>query len=304
MNLKDAYLTQYRICVKKNLPVDMDGHYQTHFEFGGEPVYVNPDGSPVVSYRFSVTGCVKNIKGKFIHKDLLPVYGRICTARVKGFLYKYLLFLRCDGIEDPDLLKLYVLHCLCKKMVYYTRDKSTSKVKWVQYTPDYKDVSKMVDALIQSVLKKDIDEHTRTQFMTITTCKINPLKPGMVKKTRRERFKDARIGAGKATDLMIKSKYDPTLTDEENSQIIGVSVRKLQMWKAEHPDWWESKKERVRRLYDWSKSEVENARLIGVDRKTIRKYKPELEEVEEVEPVKEVEDDDSWVDKMLEQFDY
>lgn len=321
MNLKEAYLTQYRICVKKNLPADMDGHYQTRIEFGGKPVYVNPDGSDVVRYVFPLTGCVKKrpIKkdGVFkvitFHKDKLPVFGKVCNKRVKAFIYKYLLFLKCDGIEYPELMRLYALHLLINHLEYYTLDKSRKKHKWKKYIPEYKNVGNLLDKLIESALKKEIDESTRTQFRKVTKCVVNPVSVakygGRIKKNRTQFRKDGKIGQGLATDNRIREAYDPGLTDKELADKVGLSIRRIQEWKSSHKDELETKEARVIRMYDPAKSEVENAKLIGVSRNTIRKYK---DKVKPVEPVKEVDtvkpvdqlDDDKWIEEAIDEWEW
>lgn len=316
MTIKEGYDIQYGICIKKNLPVEIGGHYRTRFEFGNDPVYVNPDGSDVVCYVFNVSGCVKRRKdGRYFHRDRLPVFGRISGRKVRRFIYKYLLFLKCDGITDPDMMKLYTLHLLVNKLQYYTRDHTKKGIRWKQYTPVYKNVGKLIDSLIAAAIKKEIDEETRNRFSVVTRCKVNPYKAGMVRKNRREILKDAHRGVRSATDSKIRNQYDQNLTIEENALKIGVSTIRIKEWKADHPDNWESKEERIRRMYDPSKGKKENARIIGVSLNTLKKYLPEIteeikEEVEQKDEDKEFFDGmteselDKWIEDSIDDWDF
>ena len=177
MTIKEAYIEQMKACQAKGLDYEI-GHYKTCVNYEGKRVYVSPDGRDVISYRFNITGCMKTrvikkngkvVKVLHFHKDKLPVYGTITRRRaVKGFLYKYLLFLRCDGIENRDLLKLYVLHCMNYKLEYWRKkpvlcngicgEIKTEYKDWELYNPGYSDVEKMIEGLIDSACKKNIDD--------------------------------------------------------------------------------------------------------------------------------------------------
>lgn len=169
MTIQDAYWKLYRNCLANGLDVEPGGHYGTRIDFGGQPSYVSPDGSDVVRYMFNITGCVKTrlirkngkvIKAIRYHNDRLPVYGTIVKRKnLRGFLYKFLLFLRCDGIENPDLMRLYLLHCLAFHFEFWrkrtVRPEADGKTvagdsKWELYQPDYSCVEKMIDGLIKS----------------------------------------------------------------------------------------------------------------------------------------------------------
>ena len=312
MTLKDKYIEQVKVCLSKKLRYE-SGHYQTKIDFHGEPFYVSPDGEDIVRYKFDISGCVKtriitvNDTRKVLHyhKDRLPVYGKICNKdNVRGLLYKYLLFLRCDGIEDKDLLKLYVLHCLIHKFEFWRKEKTIThgegeqiSIKygnWVLYDPDIMDVEKLIDGLITSALKKEIDDQTREQFIFRTRDVVNPETEGFRRKTKNEKLRDAKRGLRKATDNKIKTLYDPGLKDEENANRIGISVRRLQEWKRENA---EPLEDRIKRLYDPSLSQNKNAMIIGCSPNSIKKYVARTEVV----PVEEEDTEENWIKGILEQ---
>lgn len=317
MTIKDAYLDQYKKCLKKDLQVNMDGYYQTNVEFGGNSVYVSPDGKDVVRYVFNVNGCKKTKvikKGNYtkkitFHKDKLPVAGTITkNNRFKKFIYKYVLFLKCCDIVDIDLIKLYVLKCINTKFEFRRLKKSNEFKGWEVYNPDYEDMSKMVDGLISAAVKKDIDDKTREQFKLVTRCVVNPITVGNRKKTKSEILVDAHKACRLSTDMKIKSIYNPDITDEENAENIGISVRRFKEWKKENV---ESPKDRIKRLYDPSKSVSENAVICNVSESSIQRYKRSLKQVEEVKEevvdevnvVDEFDDLDSWINSVLEDSD-
>ena len=233
MTISEKYINQLKVCRDKGLRFE-SGHYKTSIDFKGQGVYVSPGGEDVIRYVFNVTGCLKKRvikkKGKVVkvlhfHKEKLPVYGTITRSRaLKGFLYKYLLFLRCDGIEDKELLKLYVLHCLSHKFEFWRKDRIRYE-DWVCYEPDYADIESMIDGLLQSAIKKQIDDETRNQFLVRTCCVVNPEVKneygGIRNKTRWEKRRDAKRGQRMATDNKIKALYDPSLKDEENAEKAG-----------------------------------------------------------------------------------
>lgn len=305
MRLEDAYRIQKTVCYKRGIQCDLYGHYKTRIDFKGESVYVSPDGSDVVRYKFDITGCLKTrtikkdgkvVKVLHFHKDKLPVYGTITRQKkLRGFLYKYILFLRCDGIEDKDLIKLYVLYCLADKFEFWRKDRVKYK-DWELYSPDYQDVEVMIDALICSAMKKKIDDQTREQFIVRSCCVVNPEardeRGGIWNKRNCEKHWDAKRGQRKATDNRIKSLYDPTLKDKENAEKIGICLRRFQEWKADNV---ESPQDRIKRLYDPGKSVSENAAICGVSESSIHRYKRIL-------PVKE-ETEDSWIEDYLDRND-
>lgn len=322
MTIKDAYIEQLKTCLSKGIRYE-NGHYRTKIVFGNKDVYVSPDGEDVTRYVFDITGCLKTrvikkegkvVKVLHFHKDKLPVYGTITRRKgLKGFLFKYLLFLRCDGIENEDLLKLYVLHCLAKKFEFWRKkpvrshgngeEIITKYEDWELYEPEYTDVKKMIDGLIQSALRKQIDSETREQFIVRSCCVVNPEVRdefgGIRNKVNREKQRDAKRGQRLATDNKIKSLYDPSLTDTDNAKRIGVSIRRLQEWKADNRDILESVEEKILRLYDRSLSLKKNAEIIGCSVNTLKKYIGKIKTVPQIEEEND-EDDDSWIKRLLE----
>lgn len=310
MTILEAYRAQIRKCKEKEIKYE-SGHYETRIDFEGKDVFVNPDGSPVVRYKFNITGCMKSRlierkrDGKKVmvhfHKDKLPVFGTITKrAAFKKFLYKYMLFLRCDGIEDRDLILLYVLHCMNYKFEFWRREKVGGEYKdWETYTPEYEDVQKMISGLIDSALKKNIDDRPREQFIERTCCVVNPTVKdkfgGIKSKTNREKHWDAKRGQRVATDNRIRAMYDPTLTNKENAQRIGIGVRRLQEWKSDNKDLIETLEQRIQRMYDHKLSPGKNAEMIGCSVNSVKKYAPEVKEVVEGD---EMED---WVSAILEE---
>lgn len=307
MTIEEEYIKQIRICQEKGLKYE-PGHYKTNIDFKGKEVYVSPDGGDVIRYVFNVTGCLKTrvirkdrkvAKVLHFHKEKLPVYGTITRSKVlKRFLYKYLLFLRCDGIEDKDLLKLYVLHCLSHKFEFWRKDQIMFE-HWECYEPDYTDVEKMIEGLLQSAVKKQIDDETRKQFQVRTCCVVNPIVKdkygGIRDKTKREKCCDAKKGQRIATDKKIEALYDPSLKDEENAIKAGVCLRRFREWKENNRDSWESIGEKIRRMYDRSKPKKENAAIIGCSLNTLKKY---VNMMNDMPAPKET--DDFWIDVMLE----
>ena len=316
MTLLDAYRIQLKTCKEKGLRFE-SGHYETWLDFGGKDFYVSPDGKDVVRYKFSITGCMKSriikkdgkTKVLHFHKDRLPVYGKVCNKKnYKGLLYKYLLFLRCDGIENPDLIKLYLLHCMTHKFEYWRKIPTTTindsdqivvvYNDWEMYMPDHSDVAKMIDGLISSAMKAEIDDQTREQFIVRTRCVVNKEVRdkfgGFRDKYKNEKRRDARKGCRVATDNKIWAVYDPRLKEEELAQKAGVSVSRIQEWKADHRDKLESLKDRINRLYDESLSPRKNAEIIGCSVNSVRKYADKLKAPKE-------ETEDAWIDRVLEE---
>ena len=316
MTLLEAYRIQLKTCKGKGLRFEA-GHYETRLDFGGKDVYVSPDGKDVIRYMFSITGCMKSriikkegkTKVLHFHKDRLPVYGKVCNKKnYKGFLYKYLLFLRCDGIENPDLIKLYLLHCMTHKFEYWRKTPTTTLNEdnqavveykdWEMYLPDYSDVAKMIDGLISSTMKVVIDDQTREQFVVRTRCVVNnevrDKFGGFRDKYKNEKRRDARKGCRVATDNKIWAIYDPRLKEEELAQMAGVSVSRIQEWKADNRNKLESLKDRINRLYDESLSPRKNAEIIGCSVNSVRKYADKLKAPNE-------ETDDAWIDGVLEE---
>ena len=311
MTIREAYRAQLKKCQAQGIRYDA-GHYETRVDFGGKSVYVSPTGEDVVRYKFSITGCMKTrmikkngkvVKRLHFHKDKLPVYGTITKRkRLKGFLYKYLLFLRCDGIENEELLKLYLLHCLVYKVEYWRKEKVKYE-DWERYEPEYADVEEMVRGLIQSALKKELNAEIREQFVLRTCCVVNPetrSEDGSTrKKTNWEKRRDAKRGQRQATDNKIWGHYDPALTDEDLAQRAGVSVRRIQEWKADNKDSLESLGQKIVRMYDWSLSPKENADTIGCSLNTVKKYMGRMKPVTAVNEINETED--SWIDQAVEE---
>lgn len=307
MTIREAYRAQLKKCQAHGIRFDA-GHYETKVDFGGKSVYVSLTGEDVVRYKFSITGCMKTrvikkdgkvVKVLHYHKDKLPVYGTITKRRrLKTFLYKYLLFLRCDGIENIELLKLYLLHCLVYKLEYW-RKETVKYEDWEQYEPEYADVEKMVEGLIQSALKKELDAETREQFLVRSCCVVNPEvrdEYGSLRnKTNWEKRRDAKKGQRLATDNKIWTHYDQSLTDEELAQSVGVSVRRIQEWKADNREHLESLEHRITRMYDWSLSLKENADIIGCSLNTVKKYMRKMKPA-----LAANETEDSWIDRAVE----
>ena len=321
MTLKEAYIAQWVICQSKGLHCHTGGHYETSICFQGQPFYVSPDGKNVIRYRFRITGCEKTrfikkngivIKKIHFHKDRLPVYGTITRQKkLKGFLYKYLLFLRCDGIEDKDLLKLYLLHCLTYKFEFWRKRKTIAQRldgetvveyrDWEKYKPAFEDVGKMIEGIIESAMKKQIDDGTREQFIVRSCCVVNPVgrdKYGAFwDKHKREKCSDAKKGQRQATDNKITAMYDPQLKDKENADRIGVSLRRIQEWKSDNRERLESIGDKIKRMYDPSLSLRKNALKIGCSINTLKKYREEPVE----RPAEPEETLESWIDGVLEE---
>jgi len=308
MTIREEYIAQLKKCQALGLRYE-DGHYETKLAFGGKSVYVTPTGEDVVRYKFSITGCMKTrvirkdgkvVKVLHFHKDKLPLYGTITKQkRMKAFLYKYLLFLRFDGIDNIELLKLYLLHCLVYKFEYWRKEQVKFE-DWEQYEPEYADVEKMVEGLIQSALKKELDAETREQFLVQSCCVVNPEVRdeygGLRNKTKWEKRRDAKRGQRLATDNKIWAHYDQALTDEELAQKAGVSVRRIQEWKADNREHLESLGQRITRMIDWSLSPRKNAEIIGCSLNTVKKYMRKMKPV-----LAANETEDSWIDRVLEE---
>ena len=316
MTLLEAYRKQLKGCQNKGIEYE-NGHYETHLDFGGKDFYVSPDGEDVVRYKFEITGCVKtriikkNGKTKVLHfhKDKLPVYGTITRRKtLKGFLYKFLLFLRCDGIENVDLIKLYLLHCLTSKLEFWRKTPVTTNgvdgqavveyKDWELYEPNYEDIEKMVNGLIESALKAVITDKTREQFLVRTRCVVNPKVKtdfgGTRDKVKNEKHRDAKRGCRAATDNKILANYDSGLTEEQLAQKAGVSVGRIREWKADNRGKLETLKDRINRMYDESISPRKNAEKIGCSVNSIRKYADKLKDVSAEE-----ESEDEWIEKAL-----
>lgn len=315
ISINEAYITQYRYCVNNNIYVDPKGHYQTHIEFGNAPFYVMPDGSDVIRYEFKVDGCLKKKKFKdggwvYVKSDLLPVYGKVCNNRVKKFFYKYLLFLRCDGIDNRECLIFYMLCVLKDKFVFYTRVKNDKGISWKKYVPQYKNVCKMFNYLIDAVMKKEITDDIREEFIIRTRCVVNPIYKGKfgesMKKSKDMILKDGRVGAGQATINKIKDVYDAAMTNKEIAEKAGVSVDTIKLYKKKKIGL-ETKEEKIKRMYDPSISERKNAKNIGVSRDTLRKYIEKLDLNNSISTDKrslfELKDEeiDNWIDSVLEE---
>lgn len=308
MTIREEYIAQLKKCQALGLRYD-NGHYETKVDFGGKSVYVSPAGEEMVRYKFSISGCMKTrvikkigkvVKVLHFHKDRLPVCGTITRRkRLKSFLYKYLLFLRCDGIENEALLKLYLLHCMVYRFEYW-RKTGTNYEDWELYDPEYADVERMVEGLIQSALKKSLDDETMGQFVVRTCCVVNPEVRdeygGLRNKTNWEKHRDAKRGQRLATDNKIWAHYDQALTDEELAQRAGVCVRRIQEWKTDNRERLESLGQRITRMYDWSLSPRENAEIIGCSLNTVKKYMSRMKPV----PIAD-ETEDSWIDRVLEE---
>lgn len=318
MTLLEAYRAQYKICIKKGLNVEQGGHYQTRIYFSGRDYYVSPDGNDVIRYKFDITGCLKKaIKrnkttGKckviYFHKDKLPVYGTITRQRnLKGFLYKFILFLRCDGIEDVDLQKLYTLHCLAHHFEFWRKREDIAcgaggKIvkefkEWEEYSPQYSDLSKMVDGVIKSAGKQIIDKKVRDKFVLQTRCVVNKQVRteygGIRNKSRSEKVRDERKGQRTATDIRIKSSYEPTLTDKENAETVGVSLRRFQEWKSGNRDSLETLEQKINRMYNPTLSLRKNAEIISCSVNTLRKYLLHQRDSVPVDP------DEAWANEIL-----
>lgn len=343
MKLGEKYKELLIKCRDSGLRYDKEGHYSTTIDFKGQDFYVNEDGSPVIRYAFDVNGCKQEMtisakkynwlksEGKLkdtiwkdkkvhlelidgkemmvhtFHKDKLSGYGKLVkNIQFNKLICKYLLFLRSDGIDNPLLMKLYVLKFMIDKFEYrksvYTGkvNVKTGKKIYVceEYEPDIDKIEPAIDGFIKSVLKKEITDDTRKQFEVSTCCVVNDMGRtefgGVYKKVKCQKQSDARKGRKAATDNRIRSLYDPSLTMQENADRIGVSLNTLKKWKKENKG--ESLKDRINRLYDWNKSLRENEKLLGCDHKTIMKYleKPEI-------PVDDRSEEDRWLDEMLDE---
>ena len=323
MTLKDAYIIQMKTCLAKGLKYEAE-HYETRIDFNGKDVYVSPDGEDVIRYRFEITGCVKTRKIKkengrtkvlHFHKDRLPVYGKICNKKyLKGFLYKYILFLRCDGIEEKDLIRLYVLQCLNAKFEFWrkqrilecVREKIVEKYEdWERYEPDYANVRKMIEGLICSAMKVVIDDRTREQFIVRTRCVVNPTLRdkfgGYRDKSKNEKCGDARRGCRIATDNKIEAVYDPTLREEELARRASVSVGRIREWKADNKEKLETLEDRIRRMDDSALSLRKSASIIGCSVNSLRKIRAKMQEEADAENRKAKERaEDDWVNDVLE----
>lgn len=326
MVITETYKTLYKSLLYSGIKVEKNGHYQTLLEFDGD-FFVNEDGSDVIRYFFNVNGCIKKrvirykdkktkeIKTKTLYfkKDKLPVFGTITkNTRFKKFIYKYMLFLKCDGITDKDLMTLYTLKLLKDKMEFWRKKKTVSLddnnntiveyKEWEMYEPEYNDIEKLINGLIKSVKKKEIDEKTRNEFIVKTTCVVNSEMVnkfgGIITKTKNQKLRDARKGSGKSTENKIKRLYDPSKSIKENAVICGVNEKTIQRWKKKHM---ESTQDRIKRLYDPSKSVKENAAICDVSESSIQRYKRTLPKIE---MKTEIEDNKNWIDDLLVEDDY
>ena len=312
-----------KTCLDQGLKYEAE-HYETRIDFAGKDIYVSPDGEDVIRYKFKVTGCVKTKKIKkkdgttkvlHFHKDRLPVYGKICNkSSLKGFLYKYILFLRCDGIEEKELIRLYVLHCLKTKFEFWRKKMIRECIgeqvvvkyeDWELYEPDYADVKKMIEGLICSAMKAIINDTTREQFIVRTRCVVNPTVRdkfgGYRDKSKYEKCRDARRGCRIATDKKIEAAYDPTLKEEELARKAGVSVKRIQEWKADYRENLETLEDRIRRMDNRSLSLEKNAEIIGCSINSIRKVRAKMKEEASAESQTEkIETDDDWINDVLE----
>ena len=292
MTLNDAYVIQMKTCLDQGLKYEAE-HYETRIDFAGKDIYVSPDGEDVIRYKFKVTGCVKTRKIKkkdgmtkelHFHKDRLPVYGKICNkSSLKGFLYKYILFLRCDGIEEKELIRLYVLHCLKTKFEFWRKQK------------------------IRECVEEQIVT-TREQFIVRTRCVVNPMVRdqfgGYRDKSKNEKRRDARRGCRIATDKKIEAVYDPILKEEELARKAGVSVNRIQEWKADNRENLETLEDRIRRLDDRSLSLKKNAEIIGCSINSIRKVRAKMKDEAYAESQKEkIETEEDWINDILEKED-
>lgn len=320
--MTETYKTIYKSLLHSGIKVEENGHYQTQLEFDGD-FFVNEDGSDVIRYFFNVNGCVKKrfirykdkktkeIKTKTLYfkKEKLPVFGTITkNTRFKKFIYKYMLFLKCDGITDKNLMTLYTLKLMKDKMEFWRKKKTLSLDEnnntiveykgWEIYEPEYKDIEKLINGLIKSVNNKEIDEKTRNEFRVNTKCVVNPVMVnkfgGITKKTKNQKLRDARKGSGKSTENKIKRLYDPQKSIKENAVICGVNEKTIQRYKKKNI---ESTQDRIKRLYDPSKSVKENAAICGVCERTIQNYKKTLPKIE---MKTEIEDNNNWIDDLLE----
>lgn len=132
-----------------------------------------------------------------------------------------------------------------------------------------------------------------------TCCVVNPtVRDGRSFRDKRncEKHRDAKEGQRMSTDNRIKTLYDPCLSDKENAEKTGLSVRRIQEWKADNRDSLESLEERIERLYDPSLSLRKNAAAIGCSVNSVRKYAERLKSVPETEE----EDENGWIDDILE----
>lgn len=294
MTIKDTYSKLMKGCIDRNIEFDVEGHYQTTIGFCNDYIYINPDGSPVVRYVFRVNGCMKTkkVNGKTYryHCDRLPVYGRITTnQKFKDFIYKYLLFLKCDGIESKVLMMLYLLKCLKDKFEFYKRDNTGNK--WETYDPDYSDMKLMIDGLLGSVMNKEIDDTIRDEFKVETSCVI---RPGL--KFKGERMRLIKKGQKTANERKIEAVYDETKTDKENAEAAGVGFNTFRRWKAANV---ESLEDKLKRLYDPNKTNKENAEMVGCSVRKIQDYKKSYKEVDVEVPVIIEENIDEWLDKVI-----
>ena len=169
---------------------------------------------------------------------------------------------------------------------------------WDLYEPEYADIKKMLEGLISSAMKAVIDDQTREQFIVRTRCVVsNEVRDefgGFRDKYKNEKRRDARRGCRAATDNKIWAIYDPRLKEEELAQKAGVSVGRIQEWKADYRDKLESLKDRINRLYDESLSPKKNAEIIGCSVNSVRKYADKLNTPKE-------ETEDAWINKVLEE---
>ena len=324
--MTETYKTIYKSLLHSGIKVEENGHYQTQLEFDSD-FFVNEDGSDVIRYFFNVNGCVKKrfirykdkktkeIKTKTLYfkKEKLPVFGTITKNTIfKKFIYKYMLFLKCDGITDKNLMTLYTLKLMKDKMEFWRKKKTLSLDEnnntiveykgWEIYEPEYKDIEKLLNGLIKSVNNKEIDEKTRNEFRVNTKCVVNPVMVnqfgGIIKKTKNQKLRDARKGSGKSTENKIKRLYDNSKSVKENAVICGVNEKTIQRYKKKNI---ESKQDRIKRLYDNSKSVKENAAICGVSESSIKRYKRTLPKIE---MKTEIEDNNNWIDDLLVEDDY
>lgn len=287
MNIKNAYKAVYLSTATEGHKLEINGHYRSSFDFGDKDYYVDPDGKPLWNLKFKIGMIKKGKNGKYFHKDVFPVYGK--AVNVQPFLFKYVLFLKADGIDDPKLLKYYILKCMVDKCEFW-RKKEPDYKEWELYEPEYEDVMGMINRVVEYGAKKFITDDIREVFGYRCNSVINYNRKGS-RKTRYEVIMEAgRESKKNRTDKRIREMHNPELTDIENAYICEVSLRRFKMWKKDNV---ESLEDRLKRLYDPSKSINENMTICGCSKYKIIQWKRMLEENDESKM-----SDERWVEYM------
>lgn len=289
-----ALRTQKSIVEGKGLTVNVKGRYETP---KSDFVVNQNDGSWL---KFDEKR--KNGKRIYINK---------INKQLSKYLYAFASFLRKDGIDDKDVIKYYLIHLLCYNVKFFYKLKV-----------EFKKTEPLIDDIVNWAMKKDTSKVKAGNLIIDTRKMVAPEnitvtdeKTGLVsikKLNKGEKISLLNEARGLLTEKKIKKLYNPDLTDKENCEIIGVDKSTLRRWKKKQKDngSLESKEEKIKRLYNPNLSQKENCKIIGCSKNTLKKYITVVKD-EKIEPSHEVEvndilieEDDSWVDDLLNEEDF